>query len=401
MKARSLAVPLIVLATFATSCASQDASGGAGEGDQELAQGVTDDEILLGTSLGLTGTVSVAAEGARAGLEAAVKEINDAGGINGRSLSLEVLDDGYEAPRSVANIRRLAEETQVFAIVSPFGSGLLPASWPFVEGSGIPVVGPVLPADPDLENVYILGTGHSDQARVLVDYMADENVHSVGVFAQDNDLGHLVQSGVEDQAPVHDIKILPAQTVEPLSTDVRAAVLNMRDAAPDAVVFGTDNTQTGLILQEAKALGWEPKWFGTSTTMSTGGPGVVKAAGEAALGVYGSTASLLPNADTPEIDAYRAAVTKVNAEQAGSNYAVTAYATMKVFAEMLEKAGKSPTWDSFNVAAEKMDGFETGLLPPVTFGPMPGGRTGTTGAMVAQWDGTKWAVLSEDWLQPQ
>ena len=79
---------------------------------------------------------ALAGEGLLAGIELAIEEANEAGGVNGRQLELVTLDDGFDIPRNVANMRRLVEEENVYAIVSPAGSQALPGSWELIEETG-------------------------------------------------------------------------------------------------------------------------------------------------------------------------------------------------------------------------------------------------------------------------
>ena len=164
-------------------------ASGADEACDQTSQGVSDDAIKIGTSLPLSGGAAAAGEGFEAGLKAAVAEVNAGAASAAGSIDLVILDDGFEAARSVANIRRLGEEEKVFAIVGPAGTANLPGSFAYLERKGMPMFAPVLPPDPDQAEVWLLGTGHTDQVRVIIDWLAGEGVKTVALLSQDNDLG--------------------------------------------------------------------------------------------------------------------------------------------------------------------------------------------------------------------
>ena len=106
----ALAAAAILLAAAGCSSQSDDKPAVQAGGDGScngVSQGVTDTALKVGTSLPLSGGAATAGKGFEAGLKAAVAEVNSNGGINGRKVDLVVLDDGFEAARSVANIRRL------------------------------------------------------------------------------------------------------------------------------------------------------------------------------------------------------------------------------------------------------------------------------------------------------
>ena len=368
----------------------------------EPSQGISDAAIKIGTTQPLSGAAATAGEAFKAGIEAAVQERNDGGGINGRTIELTVLDDGFEAARSVANVRRLGDEEQVFAVVSPAGSANLPGSWEYLADKGMPMFGPVLPPDPDLQEVYLIGTGHSDQVRLIVDWLNEQGVTSLGLLRQDNDLGAAFKAGLDEQLPKYGIELVAEETVEPNSTDVSNQVLKIRDADPGAVLSGADNVQTALLLDQAYDLGWEPIIVGNSSTAGPGAVGTVGAADpDAAEGFYGSAILAFTTEDTPEVQAYRAAMEAAgHADLADNAFGLQGYAHSIILYSAIESMGDDLCWDALHQTLESLSGFETGLVAPVTFGPVPGGHSGTTGARMAQYTGGEWVFVT-DFLQPQ
>jgi branched-chain amino acid transport system substrate-binding protein len=369
---------------------------------EEQSQGIGDDSIAIGSTQPLSGNAATAGEGFQAGLEAAAHERNEAGGINGRQIDLTVLDDGFEAARSVANVRRLGDEEQVFAVLSPAGSANLPGSYEYLAQKGLPMFAPVLPPDPDQQEVYMIGTSHTDQVRLIVDWLAEQGVESVALLRQDSDLGAEFVAGLEEQAPKHDIEIVAEETVEPGNNDIANQVLILRDADPDAVISGADNAQTALLLDQAYELDWDPIIIGDSSTAGPGAPGTVGAAApEAADGFYGSAILAFTDDDTPEVQAYRAAMEAAgNAEQADNTFALQAYAHSVIFYDVLEALGDQLCWEALHSTLEALADLETGLVAPVTFGPLPDGHTGTSGARIAQYVDGDWQLVT-DFIQPQ
>ncbi|MGI9598547.1 MAG: ABC transporter substrate-binding protein, partial [Acidimicrobiales bacterium] len=106
------------------SCAENTPDGTAGV-DKDA--GV----IKIGTSQPFTGRAAVAGEGLLGGVQMAVDEVNANGGIDGCTFELAWEDDRFEIEQMVTNIRRLIDEEQVWAIVSPAGSQAIPGSYEF------------------------------------------------------------------------------------------------------------------------------------------------------------------------------------------------------------------------------------------------------------------------------
>ena len=86
------------------------------------AQGVTKDEILIGGFGPITGPAAYIGLGGRDGLAMAIKEINAAGGINGRKFRLIFEDDGHSPTRALGAVKKLIDQDKVFMIFCAAGS---------------------------------------------------------------------------------------------------------------------------------------------------------------------------------------------------------------------------------------------------------------------------------------
>ncbi len=110
---------LLCLALFAAACGGDD-GGGAEEGDEP---------IRIGASLPLTGEFSQPGTAASQGYEIWQDMINDEGGLLGRDVELEILDDGSDQNTVVSDYNRLISQERVDLLLGTFSSLLnLPAS---------------------------------------------------------------------------------------------------------------------------------------------------------------------------------------------------------------------------------------------------------------------------------
>src|SRR2546428_11918780 len=87
----------------------------AAVGAHRATPGVTATEIKIGGTFPLTGAASLyktipAAE------KAYFDYVNDHGGVNGRKINFEILDDGYDPSRTVPAATQLVEKDGVFAV---------------------------------------------------------------------------------------------------------------------------------------------------------------------------------------------------------------------------------------------------------------------------------------------
>ncbi|MGB3246275.1 MAG: ABC transporter substrate-binding protein, partial [Sulfitobacter sp.] len=78
-------------------------------------QGVTDDEVVIGTNGDLSGPFAPFVVQAVQTIQWRIDEVNEAGGIHGRKIRYVVEDHGYQVPRAMANFNKLINSDQVFA----------------------------------------------------------------------------------------------------------------------------------------------------------------------------------------------------------------------------------------------------------------------------------------------
>ncbi len=93
----------------------------------------TQNEIVLGMSTALSGPTAYLGVNMRDGVEAALDEINEKGGIHGYTLRLICLDDGYEPKRTIPNIYRLVEREKVLSIIGNVGTPTAVTAIPIVQ----------------------------------------------------------------------------------------------------------------------------------------------------------------------------------------------------------------------------------------------------------------------------
>ena len=87
-----------------------------------LSTSIANTEIKLGMSTALTGPASALGNGIKTGVETYLKMINDQGGVNGQMISLTALDDAYEPAKTSPNMRQLANNKDIIAVIGNVGT---------------------------------------------------------------------------------------------------------------------------------------------------------------------------------------------------------------------------------------------------------------------------------------
>ena len=163
------------------------ASGGSSSGGSS-----SGDTIKIGANLELSGPVASYGSSIGQGAELAVKEINDAGGIDGKKLELVKLDNKSENAESVAQAMKLATQEKVVAMLSPATSGNTIATVQIANEQKVPTIGAAATApnvtineDGSL-NEYAFRTCFIDpfQGTVAANFAVDElDAKNVAIFA--------------------------------------------------------------------------------------------------------------------------------------------------------------------------------------------------------------------------
>ena len=114
----------------------------AGKNGGETDTGVTASEIKMATTVAESGIGAAFLGEVRYGMDAVRGKINRAGGICGRQLAIQYVDDGWDAQRGAQYLRNFIE-SGIFAIpVGPSSEGLrIVIDSGDIDSAGIPVVG--------------------------------------------------------------------------------------------------------------------------------------------------------------------------------------------------------------------------------------------------------------------
>src|SRR2546430_15409993 len=136
---------------------------------------VSDEPIVIGQSVPLTGPLAEFGADISTGIKAAFDAINAHGGIHGRPLKLVTKDDGYVVARTTENIKALIEDEKTLALLGVTGTPNNIAVAPLVDKAQIPSVAPLTGASavrsPDMKTVFHLRASYADEAEKIVDYL--------------------------------------------------------------------------------------------------------------------------------------------------------------------------------------------------------------------------------------
>jgi branched-chain amino acid transport system substrate-binding protein len=168
----------------------------------EADQGVTEQEILLGSSLAIKGHASYLGTQTLRGFISYIEHINEKGGIHGRNIRVIVYDDSYDPPVCLANTQRLIVEDRVFALFSYVGTPTTLKILPLIDEARIPLLGMFTGANALREPLsrYIINVRASyyQETKAAVRHLIkDLDIGKIAVFYQYDSYGFDGLTGTE------------------------------------------------------------------------------------------------------------------------------------------------------------------------------------------------------------
>jgi ABC-type branched-subunit amino acid transport system substrate-binding protein len=357
-------------------------------------QGVTETEVKIGTSAGLTGPIAVWGNRmARIGPQTYFNYINEQGGVHGRKLAQVLLDDGYEPPRSVANHKRLIESDKVFAILLSMGTPTVSASIQTILDSKIPLIFPATGAHKwgyeYRPLVFQAGADYWHMSAVMVDYIVKEKgLKKWGVFYQDDDYGKDVLNGTKTQLKKHGLEVVATETYKRGSIDVSGQVAKLRAAGVDVVMLGTVYREGAPFLREKEKIGWEVQTVGIAPTATQT---FVDLCGSSGLGHLNTFSNPSVDSDRPGVLEFRALMQKYFPDEKVSEEALYGFIAAKTFVAGLQATGRELTRANFIKGLESLKDYDNGITDRITFGPED--HQGVTASYIS--------VIVEDTPDPQ
>ena len=131
----------------------------------------SDRRLVLGQSCALSGPAAQLGLQMNRGAKIFFDRLNAQGGVNGRTIELQALDDGYEPDRCKANTETLIKD-DVFALFGYVGTPTSLAALPLVNAARIPFIGPFTGAEalrePFSRYVFHVRASYYDETALIV-----------------------------------------------------------------------------------------------------------------------------------------------------------------------------------------------------------------------------------------
>lgn len=302
--------------------------------------------IVVGLTTPVTGGAASFALPERQGVEMAVDEINQAGGVLGRPIRLVVADNRCNPTEGVQTANRLINEDKAVVLIGAFCSSVSLAVMPIVRRAEVPLVIDVSTA-PSItglsgrkgNNIWAFRTSVSDDgmAKALVDHLAGQTPWKrIAVIAEDTDYGRGGTKAFSDHAARNGIQIVATETFTQGTPDFTALITKLASQRPDAIAIYMLGADMANFMKQYEAWGGKIPVTGRFDPALLNPESVQRGFLDGSIGVLPYS----PDVDTPAnrrfVEAYRKRYNA--APQFQSAYG---YEAVYLVADAIRRAGKA------------------------------------------------------------
>ncbi len=289
----------------------------------------------------LTGPLSFVGVDNRAGVLAAIREINAKGGIKGRKIALDIFDDGSNPSQGVVHMQRIVGDRRYLGIIGSGFSSVGLAVQPIVSQAQIPYISmassaaQVTPAKP----YYFMTTATSRLfAYSMASRLRGMGIRRIAVMADNGGFGREGVRNVGELARAFGFTVVE-QIIFPLTSTSFTAELNrVKNSDAQALWLWNATTLAVTITKEAKQLGLPQRLVltGGNASESYLGPACPDANG-ALISTYLGPVAQFIRRDHPS----RAIALRVNRliRKQGSTFNYDGYTAISMFKTAMERSG--------------------------------------------------------------
>jgi branched-chain amino acid transport system substrate-binding protein len=353
--ARRCSFPLVLL-LVAAACKDKGTQGAAPASGGSSAEG--GGAAVFGAALSLTGAAASYGAQQRAGIQAAVDDVNAKGGAK---VNVIVEDDGSTKEQGITVFQKFINRDKVTAIIGPTLSNTASAADPLAQQAHVPVLGISNTAATGITDIgnYIWRDSLTE-AQVIPGAFkkAQEKLHfkTAAVLYGNDDVftkaGYdVMQKSLQDLG----VKIVGTQTFAKPDRDYNAQLTELTSAKPDVLVVSALADNAAAIVTQARQRGWNGPVLGGNGFNS---PAFIKNAGAAAEGVMVGTSWNSLSQDAAN-QAFLASMKKagVNPDQ----FSAQAYTGVLILAEAIKQAGGKTGRDDVESGLGKVKDLDTPL----------------------------------------
>jgi branched-chain amino acid transport system substrate-binding protein len=250
--------------------------------------GITSNSILLGNTIAQSGPAAAYGTIANASKAYFTYINNTQGGVNGRKITYNILDDGYNPAQTVPLTKQLVEQDQVFAMFGGLGTQSQTSVRDYLNAKKVPQLFVATGATTFMADFsahpYTIGwqPPYQGEARIYAkDVLANHPSAKIGVLYQNDDYGQDYLKGLTDGLGSSVSMIVDKEPYDVTAADTAAQLVKLKAHGADTVFLFTTPGFTIKSLVIITKLGWTPAIYLNSVSNPAVYMGIAASAGAA------------------------------------------------------------------------------------------------------------------------
>lgn len=296
------------------------------------------EEIRIGFTPPVTGVHAASGSLQIKAIKLALKEINAAGGVNGKKIDLRIIDNQSTNPGSLASLQKAVDQEKVLALIGFLYSTQVFATSDAIKNYGIPTfIGATNVNLTRQGNPWLFRVRPDDSiaAGAMVKFIKDDTKFTkIGLLHDADAFGTGGADLVEKGAKELGLMVVKREKTATAAKDFTAELLAMKNAGAQILVFYGHQEAHAVIQRQMRQLGSPFKYLGSPSAASKDALNLAK---EAAEGIW-AVVDFVPG-QTEENKRFSAAYKKEYNEEF-DNTSLWTYDGLKILVSAIKKAGE-------------------------------------------------------------
>ena len=296
------------------------------------------EEIRIGFTPPITGTHAASGSLQVKAIKLALKEINAAGGVNGKKIDLRIVDNQSTNPGALAALNKAVEQEKVLALIGCLYSTQVFATSDATKQYGIPTfIGATNVNLTKQGNPWLFRVRPDDSiaAGAMVKYIKqDTKFTKIGLLHDQDAFGTGGADLVEKGAKEAGLTVVKRMSTTTAVKDLTAELLAMKNAGVQVLIFYGHQEATALLQRQMRQLGSPFKFLGSPSAASKD---ALNLAREAAEGIW-AVVDFVPG-ESEENRRFAEAYKKEYNEEY-DNLSIWTYDGLKILVNAIKKAGE-------------------------------------------------------------
>lgn len=323
--------------------------------------------IKIGVAAPITGNYAEYGKGFDVATQMAADKINAAGGINGKTIELVVMDSKGDAKEATEIARKFVEDPEIIAVVGDFSSTCCMATAPIYTEAKMVQLSPTA-SHPDYAGMseFMFGVmGRQDgEAPFFAEYLAGKYLESekMAIIYLNNDWGLSAFNNMVKGAEATGLEITATENFVDGEKDFTATLTKIRQTNPDTLTLIMFYNEVSIISKQIAAMGWD------DLKIATLGPGtsdqIIQLGGKDVEGLVTSTPFMVTKDDQKAWDFKTEFESKAGFTL--NVHSACAYDALTMLSKAIENLGKDATREAIAGELSSMKDF-VGITGPIVF----------------------------------